>query len=378
MTSIRVLDNSTIHDLLINLSRQETLNFLLILEQTLLEFTTREHHYQPTPSVVNRPNGQNTLFRPFTSTSNIGTKISDPAPDASGKGDSQSGVVALCDEKDAPSGVLSAEEVTGYSTSMNAMVPFFWRKHVKNIAIFGAELRASWHSWLILALRGAEVESITYISRDRERANKLLAAISAENDTRSTTHEGKFQQDLESCLREADYIFCATPAKKSLFPASYLARLSLGSRNSSRLPFVSAVGSWQPDMIELDPVLLRLALAEDSTITEKDEGAILVDDGKFALANSGELVQSQIAAKNIVELGEIIALREGKTGELSGVVTRRSLKEMNHFISERFVVYESVGVSLTDLTVSNAIMDLVSHGFAQPIDTVSQGAVSGL
>ncbi|KAL6231948.1 hypothetical protein BDW75DRAFT_243446 [Aspergillus navahoensis] len=114
MAFIRVLDNSTIHNLLINLSRQETLNFLHIFEQTLLEFHNKR---MSLPAYTQR--GQPAQWpeyslSPFTSTPNIGAKIIiDPGPDASGKIDPQSGVIVLCDEKGVPSDVLSAGEVTG-------------------------------------------------------------------------------------------------------------------------------------------------------------------------------------------------------------------------------------------------------------------------
>ncbi|KAL4903268.1 hypothetical protein BDW74DRAFT_186526 [Aspergillus multicolor] len=370
MAAIRVLDNSTIHDILINLSRAETFRFLHILEQTLLDFTTTERHYQPAPTVANRPDGQNTLFRPFTSSSSIGTKIIvDPAPDSTGKRGSQGGIIVLCDEKGSPSGVLSAEEVTGYRTSMNAMVPFCWRKHVENIVIFGAGVQALWHSRLILALRGDEVKSITYVSGDKARANKLRATISAENDARwkascsfhhisNTAPQEEFQRDLKSCLQETDCIFCTTPAKKPLFPPSYLPHAGSNGNSSSKIPFISAIGSWQPDLIEVDPDLLRLAVAGTSFATAKEGGAVLVDDREFALTNSGELIQSQVSAKYIVELGEIIASKKGRSNEISGLIAERSVEEMERFISEGFVVYKSVGVSLTDLTVSKAILEL--------------------
>jgi len=48
----------------------------------------------------------------------------------------------LCDGKGNPIGVLSAEEVIGYRTSMDAMVPFSWRKHVDNIVVFESGMQA--------------------------------------------------------------------------------------------------------------------------------------------------------------------------------------------------------------------------------------------
>ena len=113
-------------------------------------------------------------------------------------------------------------------------------------------------------------------------------------------------------------------------------------------------------MIEVDPAVLHLAVASDTgynPMTGKDEGVILADDRDFALTNSGELVQSKIAAKDIVELGEIIGLKNGKgTPE---ALANTSAQKTDRFLSEGFVVYKSVGVSLTDLTVSNAIIEQI-------------------
>lgn len=364
MSDVRVLDNSTIHDLLINLSKEETLRFRHIVEKTFEDFSTvGERQYQPGPSVINRPNGQNSLFRPFTSDSGIGAKIMvEPAPGPDGKRDPLHGVVVVCDGKGNPNGILSAEEVTGYRTTMNVMVPFFWRKHVENIVIFGTGLQALWHTRLILALRGPEVKSITYVKPGKNQVDQLTATVSEENRTRwqadcsfhfiDTTTFGSLQQ-LESCLICADCIFCTTPSKKPLFSAGYL------TKRTSRRPFISAIGSWQPDMIELDPSILDFAIADKAgynPVTGESKGLVLVDDREFALTNSGELVQSRIEARDVVEIGEIIALKNGKG--IRNSLAKADIEITERFFSEGFVVYKSVGLSLTDLTVSDAILVL--------------------
>lgn len=362
MPDVRVLDNSTIHDLLINQTKEETLQFRHIVEKTFEDFSTGgERQYQPGPSVTNRPNGQNTLFRPFTSDCGVGAKIMvEPAPGPDGKRDPLHGVIVVCDDKGNPNGILSAEEVTGYRTSMNVMVPFFWRKHVEHIVIFGTGLQALWHTRLILALRGSEVKSITYVKPGKNQVDQLIATVSEENGARwqadcsfhfiDTTIFGSAQQ-LESCLICADCIFCATPAKKPLFPAGYLAK------RGRRRPFISAIGSWQADMIELDPLILDLAIADKAgynPVTGETRGLVLVDDREFALTNSGELVQGKIMAADVVEIGEIIALKNGKG--ITNSLTKADIERTEQLFSEGFVVYKSVGLSLTDLTVSDAIL----------------------
>ncbi|CAG8096672.1 unnamed protein product [Penicillium salamii] len=362
-SNIQFLDNSTVFDLLINLSRDEAIELRRVVEQTFKDFSVGgERQYQPAPSFVNRPNGQTALFRPFTSNDSVGTKIiaqSTPGPD--GNKCDISGVIVLCDSTGTPTGMISSEEVTGYRTSMNAMVPFSWRKQVDEIVIFGSGMQALWHTRLILTLRGSEVKTITYVSSSKQRVDDLIAKVSAENETRwkagcsfrildSTTSD--FQQSLKSCLQTVDCIFCTTPSKKPLFPASYLAG------RDARSPFLSAVGSWQPDMIEVDPELLQLAVAPNAgynPITKKQDGVILVDDREFGLAHSGELLQGNIAAKDVVELGEILSLTAADEADGS---TGTNIQKTNHFVSEGLVIYKSVGVSLTDLTVSNAILQL--------------------
>jgi ornithine cyclodeaminase/alanine dehydrogenase-like protein (mu-crystallin family) len=361
MANIQILDNPTVHDLLINLSKEEAIAFRGIIEQTLEDVSVGgERQYQPMPSVANRPNGQNTLFRPFTSDSSNGAKITvEPAPGPDGKKDPLHGIVVLTDGKGNPTAVLSSEEMTGYRTSMNAMVLFSWRRHVDHIVIFGGGMQALWHTRLILTLRGSEIKSITYANPSKHRVDKLIATVTNENQARwksnasfhfINTTATNYHHDLQALLINTDAIFCTTPSEKPLFPAEYI------TQGRSRQAFISAVGSWQPQMIELDHALLHHSISAIdgyNPVTGEKRGIVLTDDRDFALHNCGELVNSGIPARDVVELGEVIAQVKGKvksTPELIGKTIR--------FISEGFVVYKSIGVSLTDLTASNAIFEL--------------------
>lgn len=361
MANIQILDNPTIHKLLINLSQKEAIAFRGVLEKTFEDVSVGgERQYQPMPSVANRANGQNTLFRPFTSDSSTGTKITvEPAPGPDGKRDPLHGIIVLTDDKGNPTAVLSSDEVTGYRTSMNAMVPFSWRKRVENVVVFGGGMQALWHTRLILTLRGSEVKSITYAGRVKARVDELIATVTQENEAHwksnvsfhfIDTTTADYQRDLQALLKTTDAVFCTTPSQKPLFPASYL------TQGRSHQPFISAVGSWQPHMIELDHALLHHAiLATDgyNSVTGESRGVVLTDDRDFAIQNCGELINSGIQTRDVVELGEIIALRNGR-----GNSTQDRVEKTNKFISEGFIVYKSIGVSLTDLTTSNAILEL--------------------
>jgi ornithine cyclodeaminase/alanine dehydrogenase-like protein (mu-crystallin family) len=137
MNNIQFLSDESVHQLLINLIKDEAITFRNAMEQTFEDFSAAgERQYQPDPSSATRPNCKQTLFRPFTSDSTAGTKLvveSAPTPDC--KRNPLHGVLILLDGQGNPTGVLSAEEVTGYRTSMNAMGPFSWRKLLK-ISLF--------------------------------------------------------------------------------------------------------------------------------------------------------------------------------------------------------------------------------------------------
>lgn len=361
MADIKFFDNPAIYDVLINLSQSEAIGFRDIVEKTFEDVSVGgERQYQPMPSVSNRANGQNTLFRPFTSDSSVGTKITvEPAPNPDGTKEALHGTIILTDGIGIPTAVLSSEEVTGYRTSMNVMVPFSWRKHVENIVIFGGGMQALWHTRLILTLRGPEVKSITYANPVEEQVTKLIATINKEKQGRWTTSASfhflnttasSYQAELQALLKTADAVFCTTPSRKPLFPASYL------TQGRTRQPFISAIGSWLPEMWELDHGLLHHAISGAdgyNPVSGERRGVVLTDDRDFALQNCGELVNSGIAAKDVVELGEIISLQKDKSSA--------KIEQTAKFISEGFVAYKSIGVSLTDLTVSNGILELLKN-----------------
>ncbi|KAI0968699.1 hypothetical protein F4678DRAFT_442531 [Xylaria arbuscula] len=350
MGNLLVLGDSDIHDILVNLSKPEILTFRDALAQCLRDYSVgAERDYQPAPGVINRPEGQKCLFRPFTSAEGIGAKIVvQPAPTSKAAG-ALRGMVAMCDADGLPSGILNAEDVTGYRTALIALIPYLWRRHTNKIVIFGAGKQALWHLRLALALRGDEIESITVVNRTASRAEELLAKVKEENNARwksaaTMQHidpsRSDYQESLKEHLSSSDAIFCTVGSTEPLFPASYII-----TDGRERQPYISAVGSWQPDMIELDPELLQHAVKRITPGSKA--GSILADDRKWVLLHSGEAARSKLGAEHIVEIGEIedIEKTEGDEGPLQA------------WMKDGLLVYKSVGVGMTDLAASNIILD---------------------
>lgn len=349
MGGLLVLGDSDIHDILINLSKAEILTFRDTLVGCLRDYSVgAERQYQPAPGVINRPEGQKLLFRPFTSPDSVGTKmVITPAPTSKAAGKLR-GMVAMCDADGIPSGILNAEEVTGYRTALIALIPWLWRRHTERIVIFGAGKQALWHLRLVLALRGDEIKSIVVINRTVSRAEALLSKVKEENNSRwksAATMQAidPSRSDYQDCsqghLSTADAVFCTVGSTEPLFPANYIL-----SEGRERQPYVSAVGAWQPDMIELDPELLHYTVKRKSSSSRAC--SVLADDRKYVLEHSGEFARSKIGAEHVVEIGEIESIQKEEVDK----------EPLEHWMKDGLLVYKSVGVGMTDLAASNAII----------------------
>ena len=367
MTSFTVIGDADIKALLLNLSSEEVRFFLRAIEDCLAAYSCgKERQYQPNAGVINRPEGQKILFRPFTSPNTVGAKMivhpalhqdQDPSSSAVGSGNKPQqgplhGGVVLCDQSGHPTGFLNAEEITGYRTTLNAMIPFTLRHCVNKIVIFGAGKQGLWHTRLALALRGEDINSITIINRSEARAHELIKTVQEENKSRwkSTCHFNslKFSSDssddqIKSTIKEADVIFCTVASQEPLFPID-----SLDLSNRKRLPLITAIGSWQPDMIEIHPEILQ-HVVNSKAGSDSVGSIVLVDDAEAALTHSGEIVQSGLGFNQMFEIGYI--LQQKRQGlELPS--------DQNSWLAEGLVVYKSIGVSVTDLAAGNAILAL--------------------
>ena len=373
MVEFTVLGNAVIQELLLGLSTDDITYFLKELENTLIAYSYgEERQYQPDAGIINRPGGQKILFRPFASSSTVGTKIivhpapiSEASEASSGTEQKASasmqtnqsplhGTMVLCDKYGHPTGFLNAEEVTGYRTTLSAMIPYVHRRRTDKIIVFGAGKQALWHSRLALALRGAEITSITIVNRSEVRAQELIETMKEENAIRwSSPCQFRFlnssqddaQEKLRSCLAEADVIFCTVASQQPLFT---LEALGLKKRQGI-YPLITAVGSWQPDMIEVHPAILRhITSSNGLNANGATTGAILVDDAEAALRHSGEIVQSGLTKTQMLEIGHILCWE--RNSELT--------RDQNMWLGTGLVVYKSIGVSMTDLAAGNSILAL--------------------
>ncbi|KAJ4009663.1 hypothetical protein NW752_009251 [Fusarium irregulare] len=361
-----ILGDEEIRNLLLTLSKPEILTFKTALEKVLIDFSVGgEGQYQPTPDFVNRPEGQKTLFRTFTSPDGVGTKIVvTPAPIKDENGNTVNrplgGLLSLCDSAGVSTGILNAAEPTGYRTTLSALIPWTWRKCTENIVVLGAGKQGLWHTRLALALRGDEIKKIIIVNRSVGRARDLVKQVTEENEKYWKSKakldvldpaQSDYDEALASLLGSADAVFCTVGSTSPLFQLKTI----LGDGSRSRLPFVGAIGSWQPDMIELDPEMLRHAASRDDSYSPRGaKGSILVDDLEEALVKSGEVIQSGLKEDNLLQVGEVLDWLDDKSSRKP----EGGIEKLKTWISEGFVVYKGIGVSVTDIAAGNAILEL--------------------
>lgn len=364
MPELIVLSDAVVHDILINLKRNDIVAFRDNISKTLVDFSAAdERQYQPEPSVVTRPDGRKTLIRPFTSSNGPGIKIIvDPVrsyPGDKNKTQTNStgstskkpilhGILAVCDVDGLPTGVINAEEITAYRTAMSVMLPYTLRSKTADIVLFGAGKAALWHVRQALGLRGEEIRHITIVNRSIEEARALIKQVQQENEKlwrspvifRSLSYDHpNYEEELRREIKQADVIFCASPSTRPLFPASFLSR-DVAGRTSC---FISGIGSWQAEMAEIDPALFVEAASVSGC-------AVVVDDMIGALKSSGEIIQSGVTSEQITEVGELLHKRNTRPEAFS--------REQEPWLRDGLVVYKSVGVSLTDLAAANAVLAL--------------------
>lgn len=313
--SFHVLSDVSVKNLLKNIQKKDLLPIQAALKRAFVAYSlNNEGEYQPHRASITRPDGQTTLFMPATSPSSVGAKIIGvPPPDAAGK--TLAGVLVLCNTEGKARGIINAGEITAFRTALGSMSLLGYRRKMSNVVVFGAGKQAFWHIRLALLLRGADIKHITVVNRSAKRSEELLQRLRDEDhvaDVEASAFDSKradYDTALENLVKNADAIFCTTPAKVPLFPAKYLVE----TVEKGRGPYIAAIGSYKTDMSELDPSLFSTLVTSSSGYHPKGNsgGVIVVDSREGCFQESGEIVQGKLDGEQVIEIGELLDIRDG-------------------------------------------------------------------
>ena len=97
------------------------------------------------------------LFMPSTLPTGSSVKVIGAPPATSSK--PPRGAVLVFDSDGKATGLLNAEEFTGFRTALGSILMYQHRKHTERIVIYGAGMQALWHVRQALVLRGGASKS---------------------------------------------------------------------------------------------------------------------------------------------------------------------------------------------------------------------------
>ena len=401
---LTILTDADVRSLLLSLNRDDILSLQHNLADALHDYSTGTQETtgccsanQPERISIPGSNGQTTLFMPASTGTTKGMKIvSLLAPSSSPVASSSSsintltttnsarssrpsatssqsttprGSLTLLDIAGTPLGFINAEELTAFRTALASTLLLSKRSKVHSIAVFGAGKQAYWHIRLALILRGSEIHHVNVINRSFTGAQPLMREIykseewanlrTANSKLRFSTlsaEYGEYERLLREHVRDADALFLCTPSTSPLFPAEHLTNTE--GRKKGR--YISAIGSYQPHMVELHPDILRQAVAPEHKHHHhrhaESGGVVVVDSLEACLKEAGEVIQAGLGAEQLVEIGELLIVKKAalKDMEMGGT----GEKGLKRWLESGNIIYKSVGLGLMDLCVGEDLVML--------------------
>jgi ornithine cyclodeaminase/alanine dehydrogenase-like protein (mu-crystallin family) len=181
------------------------------------------------------------------------------------------------------------------------------------------------------------IAHITIINRTiNDRVNALLASLRADHPTAQfiaiPSIDGSVGR-VESAVRGADIVCCATSSTAPLFRAEWV-------RPGTH---VILVGSYKPEMAEVDSTLIH-------------RSRVLVDSRTACGLEAGELIGAGLTPSDTVEVGELL-LRSAHTqgGRWTTEVNAARVAEV--LSGGDVTIFKSVGVGAQDVAISIAVME---------------------
>ncbi|RPB23250.1 NAD(P)-binding protein [Terfezia boudieri ATCC MYA-4762] len=369
-----ILSNNDVASLLSSLNCPQILDILDVLARALADDTVlqppRQSFKHPQPASAT------TLVMPTLASSSSSFKIVSLDTSPESKNTSPKGSLLLFSLDGSLDAVLNATEITGFRTALASMIPVLLRffpslvcgkyeqladgkgPSLKTALIFGAGLQAEWAAKLLLILCAHNKlysPRIIIVNRSLDRARELIKKVLVwyeEKILHTTDSIPTFESyQLNRCtpqlmllISEADAIFCCTPSRDPLFSAVELRSASALTKTR----YISAIGSYTPDMKEIQPDMLVDKVLKFSTIVDTFEGCKV---------ESGEI----IGAYELLSRSDGPDVSEFGVSEV-GVLWNKA-KE-NRFCREIMenVFYKSVGTGAMDLAVAKELVKIVRDG----------------
>ena len=237
-------------------------------------------------------------------------------------------VIALNPETGQPIAVMEGASLTAIRTgaASGAATDLLARANVRSVAIFGSGVQARTQLEAVCTVR--PIEQVSVFSLDKPGAKAFVDEMAGRGPIPKQIN---IVENPSAAITGADVICTATTSSTPVFDGK---ELKPGTH-------INAVGSFTPDMQEIDAETVKKAL-------------VIVDSREAALAEAGDLIipieQGEISAEWIhAELGEIVAGRKpGRTG------------------ADQITLFKSVGIAAQDaIAASRALAGAAEAGLGK-------------
>ena len=219
------------------------------------------------------------------------------------------------------SAVLDGTYVTQLRTggATGAAFDVLARKDCKKGALIGTGGQAATQLEAMVAVRDLEEVKVFDLSRER------LVAFAEKMNEELKDYGARIvaAESADDAVADADLLVTVTPSSRPVFDGT---KVKPGAT-------VSCVGSYQPHMQEMDPVILTRA------------SKIYFDSEEAVLSEAGDI---------LIPLEKGIITREDFTGDLGQVLLGEVTGREN---DEEIIVFKTVGIGTQDLLAAKSIYD---------------------
>jgi ornithine cyclodeaminase/alanine dehydrogenase-like protein (mu-crystallin family) len=208
----------------------------------------------------------------------------------------------------------------------------------KHLVAFGAGSQIRSHITQLLATYPSIADIIIINRTINDRVAALLSRLRGDHPTARFTAISRIDNSgarVESAVRQADCVCCATSSTAPLFPSEWV-------RPGTH---VILVGSYKPEMAEVDTALIRRA-------------RILVDSRSACAVEAGELIAAGVQPEDVVEVGELLCRAPAHDDDSERWAWEVDAARVSELLTgSDITIFKSVGLGAQDVAISVATVD---------------------
>ncbi|KAI5955568.1 hypothetical protein KGF57_003701 [Candida theae] len=325
------------------LTKESIVNqFLPVLARGLSSYASNPNGIVPPRTVQPSNNSESDtthVFMPCISPNEVGLKVITGGPSNNAKGLGFQGSVIILNEITGElDAVINAACLTAFRTALASVLgltrvlPVDSETTLPELCVFGVGQQAYWHVKLALLLYRGKISRVSILNRTLKNAERLRddlvkEFVDVDFEAFSFEDEEKFRPHIEN----SGIIFGCTPSTSAVIKQDYL------NKNPKFKKFISLIGSYKPNMIELDLDFMHHL--------KKDGVNVIVDSKEHTLHEAGELIQSGYTSNQLIELHELYDVEDFNSVTDSYGIT----------------VQKIVGLSIMDLCMGKYIYDKIGE-----------------